>query len=266
MLEDILSDQQCGATFIFKVLTTPFFDEKMRPEVVPNVRSVLVRIKAQPNQGYKRLMDEVGLPTRNGHRDMHRDDHRPSSKHSNNVNGHMGPGQIDSPMNRQYYPMMMPGMDPTAGMQRTGSMESGSFEGYPIQQSYPPAAAMGGMPTMNTHPGMQYPQPMMPTTRPGAQFLPPGVNMNAGYSSSAPSIGNYRDANSSPMGMNPSMIPQGGYNTPPPSFGMGTPPGMFPGYPHVQQQFAIPRMAHGNMGAGRRRVSALLLHTYDYFV
>ncbi|KKA28279.1 hypothetical protein TD95_001848 [Thielaviopsis punctulata] len=65
VLEDILSDHACGATLIFKVLTTPFFDEALRPKVVDIVKSVLVSIKAQPNQGYKRLMDEVGMSTRN---------------------------------------------------------------------------------------------------------------------------------------------------------------------------------------------------------
>ena len=63
-LEEILSDQACGATLIFKVLTTPFFDEKMRQEVVQRVRNVLSRLKVSPSQGYKRLMDEVGLSTR----------------------------------------------------------------------------------------------------------------------------------------------------------------------------------------------------------
>ncbi|KAK0629766.1 hypothetical protein B0T17DRAFT_589453 [Bombardia bombarda] len=66
VLEAILSDHACGATLIFKVLTTPFFDETIRTQVVENVKTVLVRIKAQPGQGYKRLMDEVGLSTRSG--------------------------------------------------------------------------------------------------------------------------------------------------------------------------------------------------------
>ncbi|OBT76736.1 hypothetical protein VF21_03883 [Pseudogymnoascus sp. 05NY08] len=66
VLEDILTDHICGPTLIFKVLTTPFFDENIRAQVVENIRSVLVKLKAQPGQGYKRLMDEVGLPTRNG--------------------------------------------------------------------------------------------------------------------------------------------------------------------------------------------------------
>lgn len=64
ILEEILSDQACGATLIFKVLTTPFFDENMRQDVVQHVRSVLSRLKVSPSQGYKRLMDEVGLSTR----------------------------------------------------------------------------------------------------------------------------------------------------------------------------------------------------------
>jgi protein JSN1 len=66
VLEAILNDHACGATLIFKVLTTPFFDETIRSQVVETVKNVLVRIKAQPGQGYKRLMDEVGLSTRSG--------------------------------------------------------------------------------------------------------------------------------------------------------------------------------------------------------
>ena len=64
VLEEILQDQACGAMLIFKVLTTPFFDEEMRSKIVENVRQVLLKIKAQPSQGYKRLMDEVGLSVR----------------------------------------------------------------------------------------------------------------------------------------------------------------------------------------------------------
>ncbi|TGZ84486.1 hypothetical protein EX30DRAFT_367650 [Ascodesmis nigricans] len=66
VLEDILKDQSCGATLIFKVLTTPFFDEEMRADVIKNIRDVLTKLKAAPSQGYKRLMDEVGMSTRNG--------------------------------------------------------------------------------------------------------------------------------------------------------------------------------------------------------
>lgn len=71
ILEKILSDQTSGATLIFKVLTTPFFDESMRAEVVKNVSRVLTKLKATPSQGYKRLMDEVGISSRGGSRDHH---------------------------------------------------------------------------------------------------------------------------------------------------------------------------------------------------
>ena len=64
ILEDILADQACGSTLIFKVLTTPFFDEETRQDVVTRIRTVLQRLKVGPSQGYKRLMDEVGLSTR----------------------------------------------------------------------------------------------------------------------------------------------------------------------------------------------------------
>lgn len=66
ILRDILLDQNCGTTLVFKILTTPFFDENIRFDVIQNVRKILVDIKAQPSQGYKRLMDEVGLSTRIG--------------------------------------------------------------------------------------------------------------------------------------------------------------------------------------------------------
>ncbi|CAK7227995.1 hypothetical protein SBRCBS47491_006754 [Sporothrix bragantina] len=64
ILEAILSDNACGSTLIYKVITTPFFEESLRGQIVESVKNVLVRIKAQPSQGYKRLMDEVGLSTR----------------------------------------------------------------------------------------------------------------------------------------------------------------------------------------------------------
>jgi protein JSN1 len=95
-LEDILSDPTSGATLIFKVLTTPFFDESMRTEVVKNVSKVLTKLKATPSQGYKRLMDEVGLSSRGNSRDHHGRDsgsghssnadkqqHRPTSRQTN---------------------------------------------------------------------------------------------------------------------------------------------------------------------------------------
>ena len=79
VLEDILSDQQCGATLIFKVLTTPCFEESQRNEVLQKVRNVLVGLKVSPSQGYKRLMDEVGLSVKGGRAER---DHTPNGHHS----------------------------------------------------------------------------------------------------------------------------------------------------------------------------------------
>lgn len=64
VLEEILKDQSSGATFVFKVLTTPSLDENIRGAAVESIRKVLAKLKAQPAQGYRRLMDEVGLSTK----------------------------------------------------------------------------------------------------------------------------------------------------------------------------------------------------------
>lgn len=129
-LEAILSDQACGATLIFKVLTTPFFDESIRSKVVENVRNVLVRLKAQPAQGYKRLMDEVGLSTRNGSAGPSRehsqqplpDRPRPGTQQSQASGQHLAQSQYGA---NQYYPQMQQNAyDMGMGMQRTDSMDS----------------------------------------------------------------------------------------------------------------------------------------------
>jgi protein JSN1 len=170
VLEEILNDQNCGATLIFKVLTTPFFDEHIRAEVVQNVRNVLVRIKAQPQQGYKRLMDEVGLSTRGpGHREHSQT--RPASKDSS-VAG--GPGA--------FYQGGMPGFDPV-GLQRTASMDSNGFEQYPMGAGGPMF-----MPNMQTMSGPQQLQYQQLLARQG-QFYPqmngfqPGMD---GYRNASP--------------------------------------------------------------------------------
>lgn len=148
VLEDILVDQNCGATLIFKVLTTPFFDEKIRADVVQNVRNVLLRIKAQPAQGYKRLMDEVNLSTRGGpgHRDHSQT--RPASSKDSPAGSNIEP--------RQFYPGVPPaGFDPVA-LQRTASMDSNGFDQYPMGVSAP--MFMPNMPAMTGPQQLQYQQ------------------------------------------------------------------------------------------------------------
>ena len=255
VLEDILSDQSCGATLIFKVLTTPFFDEVIRADVVQNVRNVLLRIKAQPQQGYKRLMDEVGLSTRNGAapRDVHtaRETERPSSKQSS-VNGQM-PGAIDTSVQRPFYPgmgMSPAGFDPGM-MQRTSSMDSTGFDQYSAGVNGINGGAFNGnanmqMPTMAPQ-QMQYQQAMLAASRP--QSFYPGMPMTMnGFTGPNPSIDGFRNT-MSPVagGMSPSpILPQSGFGQP--GFSPVVAPGMFPyavGYMNPQQQM-------GQVGAGRR--------------
>jgi len=64
VLSEILKDQTCGATLVFKILTTPFFEENKRAEAIQTIRSTLLELKVPQSQGYKRLLDEVGLSTR----------------------------------------------------------------------------------------------------------------------------------------------------------------------------------------------------------
>lgn len=145
-LERILSDPSSGATLIFKVLTTPFFDESMRAEVVKNVSKVLTKLKATPSQGYKRLMDEVGLSSRASSRDHHsgRDasaghgangdrQHRPTSRQASSTYQNQ---QADRQFNTQY-----------AG---SPNVDGGASVGRPNEQPYDFASnGLSGMGSSN---------------------------------------------------------------------------------------------------------------------
>lgn len=68
VLKRILEDQVHGAAVIYKILTSPFVADQgsaeRRAQLVSVVRNMLQKLKVQPSQGYKRLMDEVGLADR----------------------------------------------------------------------------------------------------------------------------------------------------------------------------------------------------------
>jgi protein JSN1 len=265
VLEDILSDQSCGATLIFKVLTTPYFDEPLRADVIQNVRNVLLRIKAQPQQGYKRLMDEVGLSTRSGGpvpRDVHpgREIERPGSKQSN-LSSHI-PTAVDTTTSRQFYagmPSMSPaGFDPSM-MQRTGSMESTGYDQFPAGVNGLNNTAFGANGNMQmpaiTPQQMQYQQAMLATPARPTSFYPSmSMGMN-GFPAPNPSVDAFRNTMSSvPPGMTGSpILPQSGFGQP--NFSPIVGPGMYPyamGYMNPQQQM-------GQVGAGRRgRVSPII--------
>ncbi|KAF2085210.1 hypothetical protein K490DRAFT_75266 [Saccharata proteae CBS 121410] len=281
-LEAILSDQACGATLIFKVLTTPFFDEKIRPDVVQNVRNVLVRIKAQPAQGYKRLMDEVGLSTRGGG--------GPSSSRDNQAslsNGHshaqaLHAGNADAMnMNRGgfYSSMAPPPFDPTMNLQRTASMDSQGFDNHFLPNGVSPVYAgpnaamplpaglspgMNGMSPAMSSQQLQYQsmfaaaasQPQ-PQRGPQAFYPTVGVNTFTGVPSGVSGADAYRNVAGSPvMGAPAAMMqPMVGFQGSPV---MGAPQGY--GYPPMYMGQGQPQQQNiGGGGGGRRgRVSGKL--------
>jgi len=92
VLKRILEDQIHGAAVIYKVLTSPFVADQSsaerRSQYIAVVRNMLQKLKVQPTQGYKRLMDEVGLADR--------------TVATPPVNGHRGPQRSTTP--REYAP------------------------------------------------------------------------------------------------------------------------------------------------------------------
>ncbi|KAL1871875.1 hypothetical protein VTK73DRAFT_1843 [Phialemonium thermophilum] len=256
VLEAILSDHACGATLIFKVLTTPFFDETIRSQVVENVKNVLVRIKAQPGQGYKRLMDEVGLPTRSGtsggtgsreHGGSSNERQRPVSRQSGlntqqqqqhhqqqqrqQQQQQQQAAQFGVNGNQFYAPVNAAAVNPSGfdvgfGIPRSESVEP------PMQQQFPAFAGQGPMFNGSSSPltlqQMQYQQSLMsrgPAAAPMANYYPAAAAMQAGFGgfgSGSPSIDQYRAqglANGSPIQPPPGAhIPgmAGGQGAPPP--------------------------------------------------
>ncbi|TPX13781.1 uncharacterized protein E0L32_005725 [Thyridium curvatum] len=266
VLEAILSDHSCGATLIFKVLTTPFFDESIRGQVVENVKNVLIRIKAQPGQGYKRLMDEVGLSTRSGGGGSGSRDHsstnerqRPASR-QNNMNSHhhhhnqqsqqaqqqqqqqqqQQAAQAQFSNNSQYYNAMAQNAAPSNydmayGMPRSDSVEPGlqQFPQYGAPQTSMYGAGTPTMASVNVQ-QLQYQQNMMSRgTPPMNNFFPPmQAGFAAGFSSPSPSVDQYRNPGLS----NGSPIPAPGTQ--------------MPAMPNGAPGFAAPAAAAYGMGMG----------------
>ncbi|KAB5558210.1 hypothetical protein GE09DRAFT_963613 [Coniochaeta sp. 2T2.1] len=272
VLEAILSDPNSGATFIFKVLTTPFFDESIRSQVVENVKAVLVRIKASPNSGYKRLMDEVGLSTRGGgggggprdHSNHANDRQRPHSRHQNSNAQHhqpqhphqQGQGQQQKQQNQpqaqaqsqfaagngQYYNPMNLGGNPSDFELGYGIPRSDSVE--PPQQ-FPAFGPPGGLynPALTPAMQMQYQQGMMARGGPPMNtFYAPAAQAGyGGYHTPSPSVDQYRPqglVNGSPIQPAVSAMPnsQSPYGAP----GFGMPMGYAYGGMNGMQQQNVP--------------------------
>lgn len=236
VLEQILNDSASGATFIFKVLTTPFFDENMRADVVNNVSKVLSKIKPGPNQGYKRLMDEVGLSSRTGgsthhqhnHAHPHGDRSRPMSQ-NNNTNFMSPSGMTERQFSNQILPnLQMPQFESPSAPMRSGSADSNNFGAYSLNGANGQNAAFNQSPIQQMTPQQfQYQSYLNNSQRTipggsGSNYVP-GVTTSGygGYVTPPPSVENMRNMqnhSSSPIlsqgqvGTNPLIGPGlGGY-------------------------------------------------------
>lgn len=151
VLEQILNHPY-GSTFIFKILSTPFLEGQERQNAVNKIRTVLISIKALPSQGYKRLMDEVGLATKTTN--------SPNSGNINNnvnaLNGNRGissMGQNNNGINRGYQQYQIRG-GPNQHRQRQGYNSNMPIQPPGINNYYQPSM-MGPMQMM---PQQQQPQ------------------------------------------------------------------------------------------------------------
>lgn len=266
VLEAILSDSNCGATLIFKVLTMPFFDEGLRSQVVENVKTVLVRIKAQPNQGYKRLMDEVGLSTRNGGASRDSSAHpdqrqRPSSRQASGVNGHQGQqgNGNGKPFYNQSNPASnVPGYDSGFPQTRGDLPETANVSSMP---PFSQGMMYGGpgMPAPMNMQQLSYQQNMMGRGAPSMNYNFP--QMQGGYgvypNGGNPSMDQFRQAglvngNAGQPANGPVPPPMSGGQAPfpPPGFGVGM-GGYGPGFNNVGGGMNFPQQDQGNSRRGR---------------
>lgn len=226
VLEEILSDQVCGATLIFKILTTPFFDENLRSDIVQNVRNVLCRLKASPSQGYKRLMDEVGLSARTGKADReNQNTSRPNSRHDRNRpisqhganNGRKQQTDMERQYNSQFFPPAAQQHFPVqAGIPVTSTMDPNVLSPY---EQFTPAF------TPNQY-NPQFQPALTPSVRginPGEFY--PGIT-GAGLNGYAPTVidANYRNLQTQPSSMTQRPI-QMGHNGLLQQSAFGVPPG-----------------------------------------
>lgn len=266
VLEKILSDQSSGATLIFKVLTTPFFEESMRSEVVRNVSKVLTKLKASPSQGYKRLMDEVGLSSRGNGREHHhgrdsstpeKSQHRQSSRHgSTNF-----PAQ--PPMERQYsgqFGSNMLGQTPDS-RPISADQNNAPLDGYGpngMNGFGNPLNGLGGMNGFQdpnaplSQQQLQYQAYLAAQARgvsPGGMY--PGMpGANFGYPTASPSVENLRSMQTQLSAAPGPNAMQGQSSYSPQQFSPVVNPAQMYQYP--PQFYAQAQPVQGQTGGGRR--------------
>jgi protein JSN1 len=189
VLEHILRDQTSGVTLIFKILTTPFLDDNFRPDIVRNITKILSKIKAQPNQGYKRLMDEVGMSSRGGQAPPQPFSNSPASNDRHRPMTQPSPLTQPPAFQRQYNGSFMP--DAGASPVRSGSADPFGYPGYNInafgqQQNY------NGMPYQQMTPQAQYQGFTAPARSASAGFA---GSSYGGFSTPQPSVDPFRMPN-----------------------------------------------------------------------
>ncbi|KAJ5809433.1 uncharacterized protein N7503_001651 [Penicillium pulvis] len=258
VLEKILSDQTSGATLIFKVLTTPFFEESMRAEVVKNVAKVLTKLKASPSQGYKRLMDEVGLSSRGTGREHHHGrEHgashsstpeKPQQRQSSRHGSANYPSQ--PPMERQYsgqFPDSRPFPADHNNAPQLDPYTSNGNNGFTN-----PLNGLGGGAGLPDHVA-QFSQQQYQNYLQGRGVSPSGFygtnGTNLAYSPSVEHLRSIQNPQASPLSAGP--IPMGGLsNYPSQQYSPVMPPAQV--YPYPPQYYQQPQSVQGQSSGGRR--------------
>ncbi len=260
VLEQILCDQTSGVTLIFKILTTPFLDDNMRPDVVQNVSKVLTKIKAQPNQGYKRIMDEVGLSSRPNQPPMQQ---FPTHAHPGNDRSRSMAQQQQTSTHsfqqppfpqRQYSGTFVPGVNGNNfenGMSpmRTGSADSFGFPSYNMN-SFQAQQQYSQLPYQQMTPQSQYQNfSPAPPQRSNSGYMPNGYN---GYATPPSAVDPFRpmaNSSSSPLSFSAQSPVMGASGFPPQNYPLNT--NMY-NYPQQQYYVSSPMQPVYSGGRGRR--------------
>lgn len=263
VLEQILSDQASGVTLIFKILTTPFLDDAMRPEVVQNVSRVLTKIKAQPNQGYKRIMDEVGLSSRpnqpamqqynaHAHPTVNTQVRPMSQSQQMTPNGVQGPSY-----QRQFSGNYVPNVNASPfenGMSpiRTGSADSFGFAPYAVN-GYQGQQAYSQLPYQQLQQQAQYQNFGGSSQRSSSAYMSNGFGGFSAPSSAVDPFRGLQNASSSPLSYSAQMSPVvGSAAFPQTNFAQQNMPNNMYNYPQQQFYFSPPMQTVHSGGRGRR--------------
>ena len=254
VLEQILRDQASGVTLIFKILTTPFLDDMTRPEVVRNISKVLTRIRAQHNQGYKRLMDEVGMSSRPNQSNAQQFAHsHPSVDRSRPVT-QSGPVSQPHTYQRQYSGSYIPTLESNTSPVRSGSADSFGYPSYNMN-NYANQPTYSNMGYQQMTPQSQYSNyAPAPPRQNNNMYMDNGYN---GYATPPSSIDVFRmqNQNASPVPFQAQMSPvmsAGGMM--PQTYSQNMSGNMY-GYPPQQPFYFSPSMQPVHAaGRGGRRV------------